>query len=87
MTPVTNDDNDDDDDDNDDDVDDNDDDGTTQWQLLSAFLGYQDYMATGQPDLTLAFTQEMYDRTFIGFLDSSNGLLRTDKVRLLDASD
>jgi len=31
-----------------------------EWQQISAFLGWQDYMATGQPDLALAFTEQMY---------------------------
>jgi hypothetical protein len=31
-----------------------------EWQQLSAFLGWQDYMATGTPDLALAFMNIMY---------------------------
>jgi len=48
-----------------------------EWQQLTAFLGWQDYMATGQPDLAKAFWQEMYDRTKIGFLEHETGLLNT----------
>ena len=48
-----------------------------EWQQLSSFLGWQDYMATGQTDLAEAFTQKMYDRTMIGALDDL-GLLKTD---------
>ena len=51
-----------------------------EWKQLSPFLGWQDYMATGQPDLSLAFTQQMYDRTMIGNLDASKGLLDTSKM-------
>ena len=47
-----------------------------EWQQLSAFLGYQDFMATGQPDLALAFMDIMHTRTQIGHLDSL-GLLNT----------
>jgi hypothetical protein len=50
-----------------------------EWQQASAFLGWQDYMATGQPDLALAFKQEMYDRTKIASLDST-GVLDTSKM-------
>lgn len=51
-----------------------------EWQQLTAFLGWQDYMATGQPDLAKAFWQEMYDRTKISFLEKSTGLLDTSKM-------
>ena len=34
-----------------------------EWQQLSAYLGWQDYMATGQPDLALAFMDIMHNRT------------------------
>lgn len=50
-----------------------------EWQQLSPFLGWQDYMATGQPDLSLAFMDQMYERTQIGFLDST-GLLDTSNM-------
>ena len=36
-------------------------------------------MATGQTDLAEAFLEEMYDRTYIKYLDST-GLLRTDQM-------
>jgi len=51
-----------------------------EWKQLSPFLGWQDYMATGQPDLAVAFTQQMHDRSMIGFLDNSTGLLDTSKM-------
>ena len=47
-----------------------------EWKQASAFLGWQDYMSTGQPDLALSFMNEMYDRTFSSALDST-GLLNT----------
>jgi len=50
-----------------------------EWQQLSPFLGWQDYMATGQADLSLAFMDQMHDRTKIKFLDST-GTLETDKM-------
>eukprot|EP00035_Acanthoeca_spectabilis_P025007 m.456410 g.456410 ORF g.456410 m.456410 type:complete len:1036 (-) comp21050_c0_seq1:25-3132(-) len=50
-----------------------------EWKQASAFLGWQDYMATGQPDLAMAFQEDMHDRTMIGFLDST-GLLDTSKM-------
>ena len=37
-------------------------------------------MWTDQPDLALAFTQQMYDRSMIGFLDNSTGLLDTSRM-------
>jgi hypothetical protein len=37
-------------------------------------------MATGQPDLALAFTSQMHDRTMIKFLDPATGVLSTDKM-------
>ena len=43
-------------------------------------FGAQDFMATGQPDLAIAFTQQMYDRTMIGFLEPATGLLDTSKM-------
>ena len=51
-----------------------------EWKQLSAFLGYQDYTATGQPDLALALMDEMHDRTMVKFLDAKNGLLDTSKM-------
>jgi len=51
-----------------------------EWKQLSSFLGWQDYMATGQPDLALAFREQMHARTMIGFLDPASGLLNTDKM-------
>jgi hypothetical protein len=47
-----------------------------EWKQLSSFLGWQDYMATGQPDLALAFMPQMHERTMIGHLDKT-GLLDT----------
>ena len=51
-----------------------------EWKQLSAFLGYQDYTATGQPDLAIALMEPMHQRTMVSFLDASNGLLETDKM-------
>lgn len=50
-----------------------------EWQQTSPYLGWQDYMATGQPDLALAFEHTMYTRTKVGFLDAT-GLLDTSKM-------
>jgi len=50
-----------------------------EWKQLTPFLGWQDYMATGQPDLALAFTEQMFDRTMYKYLDST-GLLDTSKM-------
>lgn len=50
-----------------------------EWQQISPFLGWQDYMATGQPDLSLAFTKQMYDRTKYSFLDNTT-VLATNKM-------
>ena len=35
-------------------------------------------MATGQPDLSLAFMDTMHERTFIGYLNASLGVLETE---------
>jgi hypothetical protein len=51
-----------------------------EWKQLDPFLGWQDYMATGQPDLALAFTDVMHERTQISFLNASNGVLNTDAM-------
>jgi len=50
-----------------------------EWKQLDPFLGYQDYMATGQTDLAMAFTEIMHERTQIGSLNASNGLLNSDE--------
>lgn len=49
-----------------------------EWKQISPFLGWQDYMATGQPDLSLAFMDTMHERTFVGFLNASLGVLETE---------
>ena len=51
-----------------------------EWQQLDTFLGWQDFMATGQPDLAMAFKDIMHERTKISFLNTSNGLLNTDAM-------
>jgi hypothetical protein len=38
------------------------------------------YMATGEPDLALAFTEQMHDRTMVKFMDNKTGVLETDKM-------
>jgi hypothetical protein len=45
-----------------------------EWKQLSPFLGWQDYMATGSPDVALAFEGIMHDRTFISYLDATTVL-------------
>ena len=47
-----------------------------EWKQITPFLGWQDYQATGQPDLALAFTDKMHESTFLSFLDST-GVLNT----------
>ena len=50
-----------------------------EWKQITPFLLWQDYMATGTTDLAVAFQEQAYERTMIGFLDST-GLLETDKM-------
>jgi len=50
-----------------------------EWKQTSAFLGWQDYMATGMSDLAQAFEREMANRTFFS-LDEKNGLLNTSNM-------
>jgi hypothetical protein len=45
--------------------------------MITPFLGWQDYMATGQPDLAMAFANEMATRTFVRFVEKSTGLINT----------
>ena len=49
-----------------------------EWKLLSAFLGFQDYWNTGRTDLMKSFFDIMVNRTFIGFLNESVGVLNTE---------
>ena len=51
-----------------------------EWKQISPFLGWQDFMWTGQPDLALAFGDIMHERTMVGFVENSTGLLRTDAM-------
>ena len=51
-----------------------------EWKQLDPFLGWQDYMATGEPDLAMAFTDTMHDRSQISFMNSSLGVLNTDPM-------
>jgi hypothetical protein len=51
-----------------------------EWKQLSPFLGWQDYMNSGQPDLALAFTDIMHERSGISFLEEATGVLKTDKM-------
>jgi hypothetical protein len=51
-----------------------------EWKQLTPFLGWQDYQATGRTDMAQAFTQQMYDRSQIGFLEDATGLLDTSKM-------
>ena len=50
-----------------------------EWLSITPFLGWQDYMATGQPDLAVAFMDKMESNTWIGKLDST-GLLDTSNM-------
>ena len=50
-----------------------------EWKQITPFLLWQDYMATGTNDLAVAFEAQAYDRTMIGFKDST-GLLATNKM-------
>lgn len=51
-----------------------------EWKQISAFLAWQDYSATGQADLAFAMEAEIYDRTMCKFVNTSNGLLNTNKM-------
>ena len=50
-----------------------------EWKQISPFLGWQDYMATGTPELSLAFMDQMHDRTMLKFVDET-GTLATSKM-------
>lgn len=56
-----------------------------EWKQITPFLGWQDYMATGQPDLSLAFMEQMYDRTMYKFMDNTT-VLATNKMGQSDDS-
>lgn len=51
-----------------------------EWKQLSPFLGWQDYMWTGQPDLAAAFADVMHERSMIPFREGETGLLDTTKM-------
>ena len=51
-----------------------------EWKQITPLLTWQDYMATGQPDLALAFESTLHDRTFLSYLDNATGVLRTDQM-------
>jgi hypothetical protein len=51
-----------------------------EWKQITPFLGWQDYMATGQPDLALAFTEKLHGMTMIKYMDNATGVLETDKM-------
>ena len=51
-----------------------------EWKQITPFLGWQDYMATGQADLAVAFADRMHDLSFIAFMDNATGVLRTDTM-------
>jgi alpha-L-rhamnosidase len=48
-----------------------------EWQQATPLLGYQDFMATGQPDLAVAFSAQMFNRTMVEFRDAATGLVKT----------
>lgn len=45
-----------------------------EWKQLSPFLGWQDFMNTGQGDVALSFEDIMHERTFIADLDATTVL-------------
>jgi hypothetical protein len=49
-----------------------------EWKMLTPFLAFQDYMATGRADLALAFEERLHNNTMLAFLEPSTGLIRTD---------
>jgi alpha-L-rhamnosidase len=51
-----------------------------EWLQITPFLAWQDFMATGQVDLALAFEDKLHDNTKISFLENATGVLRTDKM-------
>ncbi len=51
-----------------------------EWILITPFLAWQDYMATGRSDLSMGFTDLLHTNTYIRFLENSTGLLRTESM-------
>jgi alpha-L-rhamnosidase len=51
-----------------------------EWMQITPFLAYLDYMWTGQPDLALAFSEQIYDRTMIRFVDLATGVINTSAI-------
>ena len=51
-----------------------------EWMQITPFLAYLDYMWTGQPDLALAFAEQIYNRTMIRFVDLATGLVNTSAI-------
>ena len=51
-----------------------------EWKQITPFLGWQDYMWTGEPDLAAALVQPMYERTMISFREEASGLLDTSTM-------
>ena len=50
-----------------------------EWLQITPFLAHQDYWATGQTDLTEAYSDLLYNNTQIQFLDAKTGLINTSK--------
>ena len=51
-----------------------------EWMQITPFLAYQDYMWSGQPDLALAFADQIYERTMVRFVDNATGLINTSAI-------
>ena len=47
-----------------------------EWVQISVLLAWQDYWATGEPDLAEAFLPLLYNNTRIGDVDPATGLTR-----------
>ena len=52
-----------------------------EWFEMRPFLAWQDYYATGQPDLALAYESELFGSAFLPFVDAT-GVLRTDNASM-----
>ncbi len=52
-----------------------------EWFEMRPFLAWQDFYATGQPDLALAYEQELYGSAFLPYVDAT-GVLRTDNASM-----
>jgi hypothetical protein len=50
-----------------------------EWIQMTPFLAHQDFMATGQTELAVAYMDLIYNNTQIQWLDATTGLINTSK--------